>query len=566
MDWNTTGATWVDINETARLPFVIEKNFNLPSQQTDLQGIRKVLVIPARFVDETTAYTSALGGSNNPLTDELGQNILDELQLDSYEPISREAIDLAMQDVNEFFSRNTDGELDLVPVVSPTVTMPLFRYNISFPPNPTSVNPYDSEGNLSGRVMITDGEESPTIFGIPEARTILGQDRLETPFAINFCALDAAEALSEDFSMNSFAFVGLGSITFKDSSTYLRTSLGSTTPSFFAEPPTVEIIGGGARLPNNSSHPRFRPAKVVAVMNEAGSVVGFEVVEPGAYYDPEQNATLFINGEDFTDQVELSIEYLLVSYVILSNYSGGAPGLGFVGGAGAHVTLGGGSVSETIIAHEIGHNFGLLHANKYFSRSELVLSDDADQIEYGDPYTIMGTGEDINESDLTIVSKVTLANTMNVGYSVGDSSSVDVLAVDATTIGSANVAAFMEPNADANNTFRIYRSNFGVPPLRLKEKVFEVNLPAETSQRLLDSNGSPYALAFEGTGDEANGTLSYDSSTQTWELNISNPGRGFVEEPSISVLDENNSMIMVLRSILDTREIWNQLSSNRGSH
>ncbi len=132
----------MDINETARLPFVIEKNFNLPSQQTDLQGIRKVLVIPARFVDETTAYTSALGGSNNPLTDELGQNILDELQLDSYEPISREAIDLAMQDVNEFFSRNTDGELDLVPVVSPTITMPLFRYNIDF--TASNSNPYDS--------------------------------------------------------------------------------------------------------------------------------------------------------------------------------------------------------------------------------------------------------------------------------------------------------------------------------------------------------------------------------------------------------------------------------------
>ena len=295
MDWNTTGATWVDINETARLPFVIEKNFNLPSQQTDLQGIRKVLVIPARFVDETTAYTSALGGSNNPLTDELGQNILDELQLDSYEPISRRAIDLAMQDVNEFFSRNTDGELDLVPVVSPTVTMPLFRYNIDF--TASNSNPYDSEGNLSGRVMITDGVESPTIFGIKETRTILGQDRLETPFAINFCALDAAEALSEDFSMNSFAFVGLGSLSF-NSSTFLETSPGSNTPLSFAEPPTVEIIGGGALLPNNSSHPRFRPAKVEAVMNE-GSVVGFEIVEPGAYYDPEQNASLFINGGRF---------------------------------------------------------------------------------------------------------------------------------------------------------------------------------------------------------------------------------------------------------------------------
>ena len=546
MDWNTTGATWVDINETARLPFIIEKNFNLPSQQTDLQGIRKVLVIPARFIDETTSYLSAMGGSNNPLTNELGQNILDELQLDSYEPISREAIDLAMQDVNEFFSRNTDGELDLVPVVSPTVTMPLFRYNISFPPNPTSVNPYDSEGNLSGRIMITDGTTSPTIFGIPEARTILGQDRLETPFAINFCALDAAEALSEDFSMNSFAFAGVGSLTF-NSSTFLETSSGSNTPLIFAEPPTVEIIGGDARLDNNASHPRFRPANVEAVTNEAGVVLGFEILEPGAYYDPAQSASIFINGEDFTDQISISIENLLVSYVILSNYSGGAPGLGFIGGPGTHVTLSNGTVPEATIAHEIGHNFGLLHANKYFSRSELVLSDDADQIEYGDPYTVMGTGENIaSESDLTIVSKVTLNNIMSVGYSVGDSSSVDVLAVDATSIGSANVEAFMETNADANNTFRIYRSNYGLPPLRLKDKEFEVNLPTETSQRLLDTNGSPYALLFNGTGEEANGTLSYDSGSEIWELNISNTGRGFVEEPTISVLDENNSFIMIL--------------------
>ena len=110
------------------MPFIIEKNFEL-GEKTDLSGVRKILVIPARFVDETTAYKSALeGGSNNPLTNELGENILDELQMDSYEPISREKIDQAMKEVNEFFLRNTDGQLDLVSVVSPTVTLPLFRY------------------------------------------------------------------------------------------------------------------------------------------------------------------------------------------------------------------------------------------------------------------------------------------------------------------------------------------------------------------------------------------------------------------------------------------------------
>ena len=63
LDWNTSGATWIDINETARLPFIIEKNFEL-GEKTDLSGVRKILVIPARFVDETTAYKSALEGGS----------------------------------------------------------------------------------------------------------------------------------------------------------------------------------------------------------------------------------------------------------------------------------------------------------------------------------------------------------------------------------------------------------------------------------------------------------------------------------------------------------------------
>jgi len=162
LDWNTTGGTWVDINETARLPFIIEKNLELGSPNSDSRGVRKVLVIPARFVDETAAYKSAMDGSNSLLTNELGENILDELQLDSYEPISREKIDQAMKEVKEFFLRNTDGQLDLVPVVSPTVTLPLFRYEVDF--TKTGSNPYDSEGSLSGYQEIKDGDSTKTLM------------------------------------------------------------------------------------------------------------------------------------------------------------------------------------------------------------------------------------------------------------------------------------------------------------------------------------------------------------------------------------------------------------------
>ena len=319
LDWNTSGATWIDINETARLPFIIEKNFELGLQDTNLMGVRKVLVIPARFVDETTAYKSALEGSNNPLTNELGENILDELQMDSYEPISREKIDQAMKEVNEFFLRNTDGQLDLVPVVSPTVTLPLFRYRPDF--TVTGSNPYDSEGTLSGIQEIRDGDSTRTWDGGTEERTALGSDPLETPYAIDFQALGKAAALGEEWNIESYAFQGVTSVSIT----------GDFTNNPFPRPPNVQINGGEVLLENGSTHPRFRPAEVEAIINPAGYIEDFKVIDPGAYYDTEQNVTLVINGQDFSTEVSVMRGEILVSYVILSNYSGGAAGLGWVG-------------------------------------------------------------------------------------------------------------------------------------------------------------------------------------------------------------------------------------------
>jgi len=237
----------------------------------------------------------------------------------------------------------------------------------------------------------------------------------------------------------------------------------------------------------------------------------------------------------------------LASYVILSNYSGGAAGVALPTKSAAHIMLTGGEVSSSVIAHEIGHNLGLLHAERYNSKSELVLSDESEQIEYGNPYSVMGDASiDNNSGDLTIISKVGLELISSVGYTAGSTDDVDVLQVDKNSINSDAIQGFTELNAEANNTFRIYRSNYGIPPLRLKESNFTVELPSETSNRLKDLNSSPFGIVISGTGEEANGTLQYDLGNEAWVLSISDPGRGFVEEPSIRVLNDDNTSLFVL--------------------
>ncbi|MDA8805939.1 InlB B-repeat-containing protein [Opitutales bacterium] len=537
MDWNATGATWLDINETARLPFIIERDFEIGTQEVDLMGIRKVLVIPARFIDETTAYGSALGGSNNPLTNELGESILEELQTDSYEPITKQKIESAMTEVSEFFSRNTDEQLEIVPVISSTVTLDLLRYSPDFS-SPTGVNPYDSEGTLSGIIEITEGD----------TRITLSQDPGDFHRAINLQALSKAAALSDEWNHEGSAFIGVASVTINNG------TLGTN----FSKPPSVEIIGGEDLLANGSPHPRFRQAKLEAVIDESGDILGFNVLEPGAFYANAQDANITINGTDFTSQLTINIQGLLVSYVILTNYSGNAPGVGFVGGPGAHVRLGGAEVPTSIIVHEMGHNLGLLHANRYFTRSERPLSDDADQIEYGNSFSVMGTQDNIATSgDLTIAAKVGLTNTMsNGGYTVGTSIGDDVAEIDAASLGGNELDDLKESNVETNNTFRIYRSNFGRPPAGLRVGTFFIDLPADADGNYtLDKNAFPFAINIVGTGEDVNGSLNYNSISDIWTLNITKAGRGFVEEPSIQIMDENGSMILMLNpsNILELR-------------
>ena len=389
--------------------------------------------------------------------------------------------------------------------------------------------------------MIQDGDSIRTWDGGMEERTALGSDPLETPYAIDFQARQKALDLGDEWNFEGDAFYGVKSVD-------IKTGLPDDFTNYpFDGPPNVQITGGEV-LENGSTHPRFRPAEVEAIINKAGYITGFKVIDPGAYYGTEPD--LIINGEDFSSKVTITIGETLVSYVILSNYSGGAAGLALPINKSAHIMLSGGDVSSSVIAHEIGHNLGLLHAERYITKSELVLSDESDQVEYGNPYSVMGDASiDNNSGDLTIISKVAL-NSQSIGYTVGSSENVDVLSIDVGSIDSPEILGFKELNVETNNTFRIYRSNYGIPPLQLKEDNFTVELPSETSARmsklLEDLNSSSFDLEFSGTGEEANGTLSYEANDGVWLLSISSPGRGYVEEPSIRVLNTDNTSLLVL--------------------
>ena len=66
---------------------------------------------------------------------------------------------------------------------------------------------------------------------------------------------------------------------------------------------------------------------------------------------------------------DISVENTCVSWVgITTNNQSGAAGVGFVGAPGSHVDANNGNVSATTIVHELGHNFGLLHANRLVTK------------------------------------------------------------------------------------------------------------------------------------------------------------------------------------------------------
>ena len=118
--------------------------------------------------------------------------------------------------------------------------------------------------------------------------------------------------------------------------------------------------------------------------------------------------------------------------------------------------------------------------------------------------------------------------------------------LNVSILNTQNGGHFVEAG-ELNHTYRIYRSNYKLPPLPLKEANFTIAFPESVATEL-NASLSPYDLEFWGSGEDANGTLHFLSGS-SWNLSITSGGRGYVEEPFIKVFDYNESNETAVLSI-----------------
>ena len=159
--------------------------------------------------------------------------------------------------------------------------------------------------------------------------------------------------------ITSHFFWGISSIELND------TKIGSG----YTQAPIITFQGGNQNPnDNNFVHPDFEPCEARAIVNANGEITNIEILNPGAYY--YSNPAVLINGSDeHAGGITATASNIAISWVTISTHTLGAAGLGYVGSAGSHVdapTIPFGGV----IAHELGHNFGLNHANRFSSRGE----------------------------------------------------------------------------------------------------------------------------------------------------------------------------------------------------
>ena len=508
MDWSTPEGFWKDLNVSYRLPFVIEYNVGIEpaANSVAVDGFRKVLVIPARFMDEGFTYE----GSSTPLVDRQGNNLFTDAQKDSFEPVTAENLIKAMEEVKQFYLRNSDNTFHLEPVIASTVTLALPKYEKK--DGDGSSNLFDTSGSYYGFEDI-EHEELPDL---------------------GVAALFHAALLNSDWDFSGPAFQGVSTI-----------SLDSVlVGGGFTGAPAITFSGGNINPITNLPHPNFVSAKAEAFVNADGNITGIKILDSGAYYF--DTPKLLVNGSDIlSGQFNITVQNVCISWVVTTTHAPGAAGLGFVGGAGSHVDAGsGGTISSGVIAHELGHNFGLLHANRYISESEKPNSDEGQFVDYGNPYSVMGGGG--IGGDITMPGKVAIKNISGFGLTIGKTAGVDVAQVSTSAdLINSPLIELMDGLKIVNpNTFRIYRHDYGAAPLSLQVATFNVSIPPQELGILEQNDSLSFNVDILGTGDGAAGRLDYNSGSPT--LTITEGGKGYIESPMVRVLAENNESILSL--------------------
>jgi hypothetical protein len=269
-------------------------------------------------------------------------------------------------------------------------------------------------------------------------------------------AMIEAGKQSEEWDFYGPAFTGVTEIK-------LNVPVWSYTSSSL---PLITLSDGAFLKPETLlPHPRFKAAELEPILNEDGNLTAIRIVDTGSYYfdpnfgsrwdsggrsifdynyttddlesDPLRRSalyeyrdlcqkldldddgvadydpntvepTLMVDGVPLSTSYSVEINNVCLTWVGLTNYEQEEEGLAWYGAPGAHVLIRDGNISSRILVHEIGHNFGLMHAQRYESKGEQALSDEGEKVPYGNPYSVMGSAPSIinGSGDLTIAEKL----------------------------------------------------------------------------------------------------------------------------------------------------------------
>ena len=363
-------------------------------------------------------------------------------------------------------------------------------------------------------------------------------------------ALAVAASLSDEWDFYGPAFNGVAAVIVQ---------AGGAGQGFLS-PPAIQFKGGNIDSETGLPDPNFVPAKAEAVVGSSGKIEAIKILDSGAFY--HSSPKILIDGVESTEMAPI-VSRVAVSWVVVTSYSNpaGAIGLGYLGEAGSHAQAPpqNDMFAETV-AHELGHNFNLHHANTYTSHSERPNSDEGVTNSYANPYSIMGNLAPISAGELNIPSKVSMKQNRGFGFNLGQSAGNDIAGLIFTQ-ADLNATELKETDETLPaNTFRLYRHDYEHGPYSLKLGEFNLTFPSGSSNKETLSEiyyEGNFSIRINGCGDGAEASLDFTSTPSFW---ITKGGRGYAEEPKIEVLDDANQILMVIDPT------WIQRPTGTGSY
>ena len=224
-----------------------------------------------------------------------------------------------------------------------------------------------------GAVLVSDGEHEVVLCGVEHAR-VLNDTLVEQEIETDSNGIGKASLASSSWTLGEKKLL------------LIRVDFSDFTGASFSDSAGTNLVVGLRDFFAESSYNKTSFALI-----GAGSAMTPTLRMPlaGSFYGTNNNATkLRADARAAARTAGYDLSRYELDLVCLGNVSGfGWAGLGIVGSAGAWMR---GPASLGVAAHELGHNFGLNHAN-FWDTGGLSVIGSGSEVEYGDKFDTMGS-------------------------------------------------------------------------------------------------------------------------------------------------------------------------------